>query len=846
MSRTLRHPNRQTGRCRPRLERLEGRLALSMGAGPVLPPSISAPPVSAFETTEPPELGPYLQPVDTGPASGSVLYGPVSTVSVGFDRPLDANNLMFEDVVIEREEDGGWVRAYDPSTPPFESLDDTGTRLVLTLDAPLGPGHYRLVLPTGSFLMGSDGSMIDDPGSDQVLGDFTIVRPGATLTDAEALPDPTAGAVLEAWGALDLADDPGAVRLYRVELPEGHHWRLGVQVDAGSLGSSLLSTLALFDAEGRVLSTSTVGRPAAPKDPYLFAGLAPGTYYLGLSGHGNLPGQAGGYDPATGLRGTSDRPDLGGAFRLQVVADPADAPTRLLDFQLDRADPRSTVPTGMTLGFSGPLDLNALRGSPCPGLVLLGPDGRPVPMTAVRLDEATARYGFVFDQALAPGRYTVRLADEAGAGLTDLAGWRPVAPGEPEGVLASFTVEGVGPTARDPRDLGPLYGDFHDGRDSLETIAPGTAVSFRFVALTEGHYVFSTLPTSAGAELVLRIHGPNGASTLDVSPPAQPMVYLKPGPYLVQLVNVGSGPVTTGWEFHLNTPRDALLDNGIGQTPALSLRLVRPDSAPGLAAPAVEASGPSWARSNVVMGPASGQFAGASDVIEPTATGAAPVDRGGAPLTTAGLVLAPVSEAVGRPSTTAGTAAGPVALSARGGPGSQGLLGGQDLARRGPRPRTTDEVEAEAPPVPAPGEEVAEGRPAPVEDRAPVNGPMVAEAPGQAKGDALVIATAEWLARVQESAMAFLTSQPAEAPDVDVLPVPPAEDAESARGDGRHESGEVEQATLDAPLTVAVASVLAMRYHQPMLGWLRRRRSGPAGRPGAGSITRFRGPHRRR
>src|SRR5262249_40430058 len=81
-----------------------------------------------------------------------------------------------------------------------------------------------------------------------------------------------------------------------------------------------------FDDQGRLVATDEVGRSDAPYDPYLFAGLDAGTYYVGVSGTGNLPGPAGGYDPATGDAGSVPQSQPGGSFRLIVVADPQDPP----------------------------------------------------------------------------------------------------------------------------------------------------------------------------------------------------------------------------------------------------------------------------------------------------------------------------------------------------------------------------------------------------------------------------------------------------------------------------------------------------------------------------------------
>ena len=57
-----------------------------------------------------------------------------------------------------------------------------------------------------------------------------------------------------------------------------------------------------------------LGRPDAPTDPFLFHGLAPGVYYVGVSGHENIAGQSGGlaeavHDGETGLVVNPDDPE---------------------------------------------------------------------------------------------------------------------------------------------------------------------------------------------------------------------------------------------------------------------------------------------------------------------------------------------------------------------------------------------------------------------------------------------------------------------------------------------------------------------------------------------------------
>lgn len=842
MSRTYRYPNRTTGRCRPRLERLETRLALSMSEGPASLATIAGFSVSSFETVAQGELGPNLSVVATDPAPGAVLSQPPATFSVTFDRPLDPNWLMGSDILIENDQAGTWTTVGGMFSPPSEQLDPTGTQLILTPAQPLTPGDYRLVLPTGSMLMGLDGSGINDPGYDQVLGDFTIAQPGVTLAEAQPLTGVGASSSpVSATGTLDLATNPGALALYRFDLTGQDQWRLAAQVASGNAGGKILSTLAVFDANGQLLGTSTLGLPSAPNDTCLFAGLGPGTYYLGVSGVGNLPYQPGGYDPVAGTTGATTRPDAGGPFRLDVVAVPVAGPTQLLGLRLDHADPLAVSPTGMTLTFSGPLNLDSLRGDPCPGITVLGPGGKVEPAVLVNCDESAAQYQFVFEEALAPGRYTVTIPGQGG--LTDLAGQTPVAPG---GQLATFTVAPAASRAPILNDLGPLYNDVPFNANAPVRIDPGTAETYRFVARTDGMYVFSTATTDPGARLSFQLFGQGAFSPQDVTPPTTPTLYLKAGVYEFQIKNNGMSPVEVTWSIHRKTPWDSLLDNGVGQLPALQLGLVNVTSPSVDPAPANPAQGPTSATTTttsgvgVVMGPT-----WASTSTTPvngatlTTTGAAAT---GAP---AGLLFTLGSTPVGLPSSDAGRVAavgpglpGTVALAASGQGLIEGIVYGQSTGDD--RAFLWGGSRDDGPPAPGGGPPRT-----PPAEVAPVNGAMVNTPVARpAQADELVIAAADWITRFGRSAFR-MSSQPDEPPDAEAFPTEAPVESLASGAVALRGAGHVEQAHFDAPVVVGMMSAVALRYHQPMVGWLRRRHALPATRRAPVSALPIRGPHRK-
>ena len=371
----------------------KSRLILSASTSGDLLATVLAGPVSAFDTTSPTALGPNLSWTATVPAMGSTVTTAPTTISITFDRPIDPSLLnSIGDLVIEKPDGaGGWVDVFDPSNPPTESLDDSGTTLTLTFAQPLASGTtYRIVIAGTGGIYGLDGSTASPDGSDVVAGQFTVAHPGVTLPDAipvgPVVSTPVNVDGVSVAGTLDLQSDPGAVALYKFTLPTGHHWRLATEVVAQHAGGMLISGLALFDSQGHPIATSSLGRPGAPNDAYLYAGLDGGTYYIGVSAYWNLPGKAGGYDPMIGQHGSLP-PGLpgqaGGPFHLDIVADQADAPTRLLGFSLNHADPLDPTPTGLTLAFSGLLNLDTLRGTPTPGFEVVDQAGKVFPMTAV-------------------------------------------------------------------------------------------------------------------------------------------------------------------------------------------------------------------------------------------------------------------------------------------------------------------------------------------------------------------------------------------------------------------------------------------------------------------------------
>src|SRR5262249_42677547 len=136
-------------------------------------------------------------------------------------------------------------------TEPF--LTAPAATLVVTLNQTLLPGHYRLLLLQSSSLVSTSGVGLASTGQDQPLADFTIL-PTKSFGLSTATPLGTIGSsVTTVSGALNFQTDPTDVDLYKITLPSGNFWQLGVAVLAQEIGSPLSSNLVLFNQAGQVL-----------------------------------------------------------------------------------------------------------------------------------------------------------------------------------------------------------------------------------------------------------------------------------------------------------------------------------------------------------------------------------------------------------------------------------------------------------------------------------------------------------------------------------------------------------------------------------------------------------------
>ena len=387
------------------------------------------------------------------PAPNLVLTASPASLLLEFNRPIFPDTVNNDVVVVQTDADGNPTSF---TSPDSLTMDHSATRLSASLTETLAPGHYQVWIPGSSAITDLAGNYLTDGRTNLVGGQFDVAVPGVRLADAVDLANPGSTPV-EVHGALDFQTSSRAVSLYRIQLDPGHFWRLGLEVTAQKDGGTPDTALALFDDQGRLIASDAVGLPDAPGDPYLFAGLQPGTYYVGVSGVGNLPGLPGGYDPATGSPGSVTQSQNGGPFTLHVVADPVDAPPTVLGFTLDHADPADSAPTGFTLAFSRAIAVTGQFGDREPSLSnaieVVDQAGRNWPVQVSNYSESNAKISYLFDTSLPPGHYLVELPEQGG--LTDLAGLSPVAAGQPSDVLGQFDVaERQGEL--NPLDLGAL------------------------------------------------------------------------------------------------------------------------------------------------------------------------------------------------------------------------------------------------------------------------------------------------------------------------------------------------------------------------------------------------------
>ena len=191
----------------------------------------------------------------TDPAPGSVLSASPTTLTLQFSHQINPDTLADGDVLLVQLADDGSVSGFTGLAAA--SLDPTGTQAVVTVDQPLTPGHYQVWISGTTDISDVDGTSLIGDGNALTVADFSISVAGVTLADAVDLGTP-GQAVTSVPGSLDFLANPYDVALYKITLPAGHFWRLGLEVSAQRDGGTLDSALALFDSAGRPIATDEI------------------------------------------------------------------------------------------------------------------------------------------------------------------------------------------------------------------------------------------------------------------------------------------------------------------------------------------------------------------------------------------------------------------------------------------------------------------------------------------------------------------------------------------------------------------------------------------------------------
>jgi hypothetical protein len=600
------------------LDSLEPRFLLATGL-----PGISA--VQFDMTTDPPQVEITFNASDVAQIDGTLAPLTGMSGDDNFSALLNLFDQVGDFEIDQVGKDGTFInQIVGPSNrPAMEYVSDAsvaGTPSVQVAipisGTALQPGHYQVSVEGSTTLALLFDAIEPGPAWDAVaasfqplvIGQFAVHGQGASFQNASALPAPGSG-VTTITGYLNPDDYRSAVDLYKFTLgpTPTNLWQFGVSVQAQSIGSPLQPDVTIFRADGSVVASrlSGTGLPANPSDPYLFAGLSSGTYYLGVSGAGNLPYGSKGYDPQLAIPGASGLKQPGGPFPFQLsfVAIPYSRPTTAIDAKLIWLDPLSSSPTNITLNFSGPIDLSNLfvvdqaQGA----LQLIDSANRAWPITANSYDPGTHQLNMLLDEPLPAGSY--RLISPASNPLSDVVGQPVFAPGQPAGVFAAFTVAPPSGVSI-PGNLGVLWpnqigvspSSIGDTFTESVHLAPGQAVTYRFVAVVAGLYKLQTVVDSGS--LLIQQFGPSGMNTLNAGTTTRisnSIMRLASGVYGIRFADVSAQPAEFQWQLKIaSVDWEKIVYNGVGQSAALALSLLSPPGAEPnpSAAPAPSIAGP--------------------------------------------------------------------------------------------------------------------------------------------------------------------------------------------------------------------------------------------------------------
>ncbi len=694
---------------------------------------------------------------------------------------------------------------------------------LLTGTSSLAPGKYQVDFYNSANSQLASAFASFDPTSAWAnatgpipVATFTVTGQGPTMAGAPDLG--TIGAQPQTVSsALAPGYYPSAVELYRFELTPGSTWQLNAQMLAQAIGSPVQGALALFDASGSVIATRRAGSGTSTGsiDPSLVLDLPGGTYYLGVSSAGDLPGTPSGYNPVSGMPGTGGLGQPAGSFRLAISATPVVATTVLTSSSILYADPAIAAPTGLNLTFSGPVNLASMQqpDHQQTALQVVDSSGRSWPITLASTD-ASGHLGFVFNEPLPPGNYS--LIVPAQGGLTDLGGHPVAGPlSATPTLLATWTVStATGPV--NPTDLGVVWPGpenvtWNVGLSGTAPVAAGGSITDSFVAIVPGWYALSVRPSSATGTTDARIESATGSTLLNagaLTGPKTSYVYLAPGTYRM-VFDSTAGPASIAWTLRpFAIDYEKLLENGVGQSATLAIPSFTPAPGPismnGLLSSALPTPSPTPTTTPTEAPVASNGGATSSPAA------------GGTSGLAAGLLLVSLDAGLaGSPASTSSSTT-PAAVAAPSSTGSSGGLAMSALLGRSSSSTTPDRAGD-----PSAAEAVSTTVTILTDDPATISARADAKALALVR-DEPVTRIANWIAaRLPGGGPATVESQAAPAVLDDTLLA--AVDQAEANRDDRQTA--LARADLGIPFVVLIGTALTYRMARPIGKWWRRDRA---------------------
>ena len=458
--------------------------------------------------------------IASNPAAGAKLTSSPLVIRLSLSSTLDPNTIQPDQTVwLTYNPTGAFGNGNDVDVPlsPFlgnVNFTAAANELQLTPISALAPGYYQVKLAGNS--SGGQAVVASLPnetplganaahplGQDfvetfQVIGIDGNVGPNAASDDiaatAQQLGNITGINLVQAAGAI--GDDPAyspfssnpnllnpvgsQVDLYHFQVTgPGVHQFTG-EVFAGRIGSPLDAGLSLFEVDpstGQLVlvaandnslndAAATNGTSPLFTDPVLYAGLTAGSYYVAVSGTGNVPDPT--EDQAVGVNGVFD-PNIAdsgqggfttGAYLLNLqVGSAATTPPQVVNVSLAQGAHLNGPPGTFTVQFSeavnlAQLDELAYANSPTltlSAVYIQGSNGQQYDTRLVSYDPTDNVGTFLLLQPVPAGPAQLHLSGSGVLGLTDLAGDPIVGDGDPSGGLRGGLHGGqarhAGPTA---------------------------------------------------------------------------------------------------------------------------------------------------------------------------------------------------------------------------------------------------------------------------------------------------------------------------------------------------------------------------------------------------------------